>query len=69
MILAMLFTIFTASTLDAMRYLLALGITLPVVWLTQARQEITVAEEPQPEHGVRHALVPGYGDNPGMLRR
>ena len=73
MILAMLFTIFTASTLDAMRYLLALGITLPVVWLTQAHREITIAEEPQlqpePEHGVRHALVPGYGDNPGMLRR
>jgi predicted MFS family arabinose efflux permease len=69
MILAMLFTIFTASTLDVMQYLLALGITLPVVWLTQVRQEITVAEEPEPAHGVRHASVPGYGDNPGMLQR
>ncbi len=71
LIIAMLFTIFTASTLDAMRYLMGLAISFPAIWLMQVRQGLVVAEPaaPQPEAGIRDALVPGYLDSPRMLRR
>ena len=37
-ILALLFIIFTASTLDVMSWLLGITITLPTIWLMQTRQ-------------------------------
>ena len=70
-IIAMLFIIFTASTLDAMRYLLALGISLPAAWLARARQGGVVEElpTPQPEAGPRNAYIPGPFDRPGTFPR
>jgi O-antigen ligase len=69
LILAMLFVMFTASTLDAMRHLLSLGIALPVVWLMQARRQGVVDAAPERRHGARGGLVPGIAENPGLLRR
>ena len=71
-IIAMLFIVFTASTLDAMKYLLALGISLPVAWLARARQGGLVEELPlpQPEAAPRNnAYLPGPFDRPGTFPR
>ena len=56
-ILAMLFTIFTTSNIDVMRYVLGLAVSLPAIWLAVSRQGVAVAEEPQPETRPTDPLV------------
>ena len=70
-ILGMLFIIFTASTLDAMKFLLSLGITLPVVWLGLVRRGAIVEEvsTPEPRPGLPTGYIPGPFDRPGTFPR
>lgn len=67
-ILAMLFIIFTVSTLDAIHILLGLGISLPVVWLRQARKEVVVDGAIERKRGATRGRAPGLIDSPGLLR-
>ncbi len=60
MILAMLFTIFTTSSLGVMKYLLMLAVALPVVWLKQAMVEAAVEDKGLGnEHGAHDAWAAG----------
>ena len=70
-IIAMLFIVFTASTLDSMKYLMALGIALPAAWLARVRQGGLVEEQPTPEPQApsRQAYIPGPFDRPGTFPR